>query len=63
MEDEKGLIDQIAELRSVVEAGFIAMIAHQLHAVDRSRGIDHCIHTAVQTMQSAQSLIQDEADK
>jgi len=60
MNDEKDLIQQVAELRSVIEGGFIALIAHQLHAADRARGIDYCIHTAAQMVRTAADLGRDE---
>jgi len=60
MSEEKELIRQIAELRSVIEGGFIALIAHQLHAADRARGIDYCIHTAAQMVRSAADFGRDE---
>jgi hypothetical protein len=56
MEDEKELIRQIAGLRSVIEGSFIALIAYQLHAADRARGIDHCLRTAAQLVRDGASL-------
>ena len=60
MDDEKELIRQIAELRRMIEGGFIALIAHQLHAADRARGIDYCINTAAQMVRSAADSGRDE---
>ena len=62
MNEDKELIRQISELRSVIEGGFIALIAHQLHAADRARGVDYCINAATQMVQSAARISRDEPE-
>jgi len=61
MDSEKELIKEITRLRSVIEGGFVALIAYQLHAADRARGIDHCLHTAAQLVREGASLSQEES--
>lgn len=61
MNDDEDLIRELSELRSVIEGGFIALIAHQMHAADRARGIDRCITTAAQMVKEAASLAHQEA--
>jgi hypothetical protein len=55
MNDEKDLCREISELRRVIESGFIALIAHQLHTADRARGVDYCVKSAVNLISSAAS--------
>lgn len=55
VDDGKELLQELAEIRSVIEGGFIALIAHQIHAADRARGIDRCIASATQIVREAAS--------
>ncbi len=61
MDDGKDLVLEIAELRSIIEGGFSALIAHQLHAADRARGLDRCIATATQMVREAAGLARQES--
>ena len=60
MNEEKDLLRELSELRSVIEGGFIALIAHQIHAADRARGIDRCIQSATQMVRDAAFSVRNE---
>jgi DNA-binding FadR family transcriptional regulator len=59
-DDRKQWLRELAELRSVIEGGFIALVAHRVHAAARARGIDRCIVTATQTGRETPSSARQE---